>query len=153
LTDITERQRADAALYTLEGGLGDMLAPERDAIGTGDEDARVVLFNAAAEQVFHCSAAEAMGQPFGRFCSEPLWAALTRADRAGAPGGSHPQHRWVLEGLTARRAGGDEFPIEATISQVDVGGRHLSTLILRDITERQRADAALYTLQRANGYL
>jgi PAS domain S-box-containing protein len=41
------------------------------------------------------------------------------------------------EGLTAVRADGDQFPIEATISQVEVGGRNLFTLILRDIDERR----------------
>jgi formate hydrogenlyase transcriptional activator len=153
LTDITERKRAEAALRESEARLSGILASAMDAIVTLDEEARVVLFNAAAEQVFRCSAAEAMGRPFRRFCSESLWAALARQGRAGAPSGSHPQHQWVPEGLTARRAGGDAFPIEATLSQVDVDGRLFSTLILRDVTERQRADAALHTLQRTNGYL
>ena len=51
------------------------------------------------------------------------------------------------------RADGDAFPIEATISQVEVGGRNLFTLILRDIDERKRAEAELRRLQLANVYL
>src|SRR5262249_32671413 len=36
---------------------------------------------------------------------------------------------------------GAEFPIEAAISSIEVGGRRLYTVIYRDITERKRAEA------------
>ena len=42
--------------------------------------------------------------------------------------------------LAAMRADGTEFPIEASISQTIVGGEKLFTSILRDITERKRAE-------------
>jgi two-component system sensor kinase len=48
--------------------------------------------------------------------------------------------RFSLFGL---RAGGEEFPIDASISQVTIGGRKLFTVILRDITQRKRAEEAL----------
>ena len=45
--------------------------------------------------------------------------------------------------LYALRANGEQFPIEATISQVQVAGQKLYTVILRDITERKRAEETL----------
>ena len=45
--------------------------------------------------------------------------------------------------LFAVRSNGEQFPVEATISQVQVGGQKLYTVILREITERQRAEQTL----------
>jgi signal transduction histidine kinase len=69
----------------------------------------------------------------------------------------HREHvqRFGQAGVTMRRMGGDlvlqglradghEFPIDASISHVSVSGRKFYTVILRDITARQKSMEALY---------
>ena len=75
LVDVTDRKRAEA-LRDSEQRLSRILESAMDAIVTMDEEERIVLFNAAAEKVFRCSAAEAVGRPFGRFLSEGFRKAL-----------------------------------------------------------------------------
>src|SRR5262245_44656788 len=144
-TDIDDHKRADQALRESKERLDGIVSSAMDAIITVDEDQRVVLFNEAAERMFGCSAAEALGQPFNRFFPERFREAHTElVRRFGETGGASQ----AMRPLTALRADGAEFPIEAAISKVEVGGRKLYTLILRDITERKQAEAECEQLAR-----
>src|SRR5438477_13039195 len=49
----------------------------------------------------------------------------------------------TLGALWALRADGEEFQIEASISQIETRGKKLFTVILRDVTERKQAEAEL----------
>jgi PAS domain S-box-containing protein len=146
MEDVSERQQAEQALHVSQERLAAIIGTAMDAIITLDEEQRVVLFNAAAEKIFGCPAAEVIGQPIDRFIPE-----RSRGDH-----GRHVQ-KFGATGATARsmyspatlygvRAGGEEFPIEATISQATTGGKQLYTVILRDITHKKQAEelAALY---------
>src|SRR5262249_52827797 len=50
-------------------------------------------------------------------------------------------------------ADGTEFPVEASLSHVDIGGRRLFTLILRDVDQRRRDEEELRKLNLQNAYL
>jgi transcriptional regulator with GAF, ATPase, and Fis domain len=60
---------------------------------------------------------------------------------------------WLPEGHTAIRAGGETFPIEASLSCTQAGDQTLFTLILRDVKERKQAEAEQRRLQGLNRYL
>jgi PAS domain S-box-containing protein len=115
-----------------------------EAVITIDATQRIVMFNPMAENIFRCTAREAIGAPLGRFIPERFRAAhAQQVQRFGETGVSDRQmggRQRVLHGL---RADGEEFPVEASISQIDDIGGKLYTVILRDVTERVRADAAL----------
>lgn len=113
-----------------------------DAIITVDETQRIVLFNAAAESIFRCSAGEAMGARIDLFIPVRFRAEHARhIERFGKTGTTTRRmgRQSVIFGL---RADGEEFPIEASISQATVEGKKLYTVILREITERERVASA-----------
>jgi PAS domain S-box-containing protein len=116
-----------------------------DAILSVDEDQRVVLCNRAAEQMFRCPAAEALGQPLDRFIPARAREAHRRHVEDFASHGTTFRRMGALGELVALRADGQEFSVEASISRADVGGRKLLTVILRDVTDRKRATEALET--------
>ena len=152
LTDITARKRAQEALQRSEERLGGILRSAMDAILLVDGGGTIRIFNPAAERVFGCEATEACGGPIERFLSPEFRAAL--ADCFLCLGGSEGSPRSVFapEGLTAIRATGEVFPVEATISSVDVE-QGLCTIILRDVEERRRAEDELRRLRLEQVYL
>jgi PAS domain S-box-containing protein len=119
-----------------------IIRSSKEAIITVDERQNIVIFNPTAEHVFGCSAREALGASLSRFIPERFRAAHERhVEQFGVTGVSDRQmgKQRVLFGL---RGNGDEFPIEASISQVNDGDNKLYTVMLRDITERVHAENA-----------
>ncbi|HKA53947.1 MAG TPA: sigma 54-interacting transcriptional regulator, partial [Candidatus Binatia bacterium] len=100
-----------------------------------------------------CPAGEALGRELDRFLTEGFMRALDHSLAAFTRGGHTLPYVWAPGGLSARRADGREFPVEATISQVEVGGQQLYTLIVRDLDERRRVEEELRQLHRQNEYL
>jgi len=82
--DITERKRAEEGLRESQARFERVIESAMDAIVSIDETQRVVLFNAAAERMFVCPAAEAVGPAAGPVHS--------RAAAGGAPN-AHPRLR------------------------------------------------------------
>jgi two-component system sensor histidine kinase UhpB len=114
-----------------------------EAIITIDERQKVVIFNPKAEEIFGVSAMDAIGGPLSRFIPERFRGAHAKhVEQFGVTGVSERQmgRQLVLFGL---RSSGEEFPIEASISQIRDASGKLYTVMLRDITERLRADNAL----------
>jgi PAS domain S-box-containing protein len=147
-----ERLRAEAAIREDEERLAGILGSAMDAIVTFDASGTIELFNSAAEKVFRCPAREAIGRPLERFLTDGFRKAVdgsigaSDSNRAGA-------YIWAQGGLSANRADGEEFAVEATLSRAQLRGRTLYTLILRDIEERRRAEQELRQLSLQNEYL
>lgn len=156
LRDTTLRKQTEAewlrmrtALDATQARLAAIVDSAMDAVITVDEEQQIVLFNRAAEQLFHVRREEILGSPLDRL--------IPARFRSG--------HRGHMEafgrtGVTSRRMGdvttlwalradtGEEFPIEASISQASESGRRYFTVILRDITMRKQSEDALRESER-----
>jgi PAS domain S-box-containing protein len=138
-----ERHRAEEALRASESRLTGIIGSAMDAIITIDAEQRITVFNAAAEQMFCCPAADALGHPIDRFVPERFRAVHREHVRAFGQTRTTSRSMASPGTLVARRATGEEFPIEAAISQVEAAGQKLYTVILRDITQRTRLEEEL----------
>ncbi|MGA8868752.1 MAG: PAS domain S-box protein, partial [Candidatus Sulfotelmatobacter sp.] len=141
--DITERKQFEDELRESQARMTGIIASAMDSIITVDSLQHIVLFNAAAERMFRCPAAEALGKPIQRFIPQRFRAGHSGHIRKFGETGVTGRTMGILGALWAVRADGEEFQIEASISQVEAGGKKLFTVILRDITERRRAEEAL----------
>lgn len=139
--DISVRKRAEEALRLSEAKLAGMFAISADAIITIDESQRITAFNAGAEKIFGYSKEELLGASLGILVPERLRARHREhvdrfaggpdvARRMGEPGA----------GIVCRRSNGEEFPADAAISKLDVGGKPILTITVRDITDLKRVE-------------
>jgi PAS domain S-box-containing protein len=123
--------------------LGGIIGSAMDAIIAIDDSQRIILFNAAAEKILACPANEALGGSVERFIPERFRAGHGTRVHGFAESGITNRTLHGLGTLWGLRATGDEFPMEASISKVESGGKKFFTVVIRDITERQRAEEAL----------
>lgn len=131
------------ALTTSERRFANIVNLAPDAIISVDEDQNIRTFNQGAGQIFGYTAAEMLGQPLDRLL--PARAAGAHRGHVrrfiAAPDVSRGMNRGM--GIHGRRKDGSEFPAEASISKVEENGQFQLTVILRDISERERAQQAL----------
>src|SRR5215471_5967937 len=130
--DITERKHLQTELLESQGRIVSFVASAMDAVIAVDDTDKILLFNGAAEKMFDCPRQEAIGSPIERFI--PL------RFRDGAAAAGFPD---ALGTLWALRATGEQFPIEASVSQSNVSGKLSFTVIIRDVTEQKRTEQGL----------
>jgi len=127
-----------------EACLAAIVRTSMEAIISIDAAQHIVLFNPMAEGLFGIPAREAIGKPLDVLLPERFRAAHALHVRRFGVTGVSDRQMGQQRTLYGQRADGTEFPIEASISQTqDTGGGKLFTVMLRDITERVRAESAI----------
>ena len=143
LRDVTERVEAEREQYRLAARLSGLVESAMDGIITVDEAQKIILYNRAAERIFGWPALQVMGRPLDMLLPKRFRTMHRQhVGQFGSTGVTSRRmgDRTVLLGL---RANGEEFPIDASISQVDTPEGKLFTVILRDITQRMQAQEEL----------
>jgi PAS domain S-box-containing protein len=148
LRDVTERSASEDALVESRRRMEGIVASAMDAIITVDEEQKIMLFNPAAERMFGCPAEAALGSAITRFIPTRYRDGHDEHIRRFHEAGVTNRRMGALGAISGLRASGEEFPIEASISQVTIGGQRLSTVILRDITERRTNEESRTLLAR-----
>ena len=117
-----------------------------DGIVTIGEDGLVVFANAAVERIFGHSARELIGQPLTRLMP-PALADRHRASFARYLGTGEKRMAWEGVQVPAIHSSGRELTIEMSFGEFSINGRRLFTGVLRDITDRRRAEIELKRAQ------
>jgi PAS domain S-box-containing protein len=119
-----------------------------DAIVAIDAQQNIVIFNRAAEHMFGMPAAEALGRPLAKLL--PLRFRDMHVQHLQRFMSSQVRSRTMTEGIDiiGLRCDGTEFPIESTLAQTVIGGHPQLTAVLRDVTERRRAEHRLHELNQ-----
>lgn len=110
-----------------------------DGIVSVDDTQRIVLYNRAAERMFGWSADEIRGKSLDLLLPERYRNGHNQQVRRFGATGTTSRRMGDNTVLYALRRDGSEFPIEASISQLQTPEGKLYTVILRDVTERVRA--------------
>lgn len=146
MIDITDRKKAEMEAKTAyeelenrEAILEGITHAAKDAIVLVDSAGNIVQWNPAAERIFGYSAGEIVGRPVYLLMTRDVhgWHKEVFSGLAASAGASsfhtHAEH-------SSQRKDGSEFPAEISVSQVEIKGEKFVTLIIRDITERKKAE-------------
>ncbi|HEY9228012.1 MAG TPA: PAS domain S-box protein, partial [Gemmatimonadaceae bacterium] len=135
-----EQSASADLLRQSEAKFSGILGIAADAIITVDQAQRIVHFNQGAEHIFGYHAPDVVGRHLGLLIPARYRGAhdqhLERFARS-PEGARQMGERREIFGL---RSSGIEFPAEASISKLVAPDGILFTVVLRDITERKRAE-------------
>lgn len=139
IQDITERVRAEREAQERECYLRLLFANVIDAIIIIDQRGIIETFNHAAERIFGYRSEEAIGRNLSLLMPDPHRSAHDGYLHAYAMRGESHTLEQNRE-LTAQRRNGELFTIELRVSQISHHGETRFIGLVRDITERKRAE-------------
>ncbi len=148
-TDITQHTRMEDELRASQEKLAGILALASDAFISIDAEQHITLFNKQAERVFGYSEAEVLGQPL-RMLLPSRYAALHETHVHAFTDSPIATRRMNPDGkIFGKRKDGSEFPIEASISRLQLGDEIIFTVMLRDISLQLETQQELEKLSSA----
>ncbi len=152
IRDVTDRKRAEETLRRSEHQFRALFENSPDAIVVTDSQGRIREMNARVEQFFGYTRAELLGQPVDILVPE-------RFRR------SHPQYRQEYDvrprtrpmgtglELCGLRKDGTEFPVDIMLSPADTTEGRVILSVIRDLTEKIRAQMELERREHEKRYL
>jgi PAS domain S-box-containing protein len=119
-----------------------------EAIIVIDADQRIRVFNRGAEHIFGYAAAEVIGKPLEQLIPTRFARRHRQQVRQFYQSSTTSRRIGECQEVSGLRKNGSEFPAEATIARSAADGEATMMVILRDISERKQAEAAILTHNR-----
>jgi len=145
--DISERKRAEEALQESEEKYRELINTSVDGVISVNPQMKIILWNPGAESMFGYSEKEMLGQSLLKLAPERYRKAKERGFVEFRKVGLGPVVGKTLE-FEGLRKDGTKFPIELSVSSRKIGKTYIATAIVRDITDRKRAEEALGRSER-----
>ena len=150
--DFSERRKTEEALRQSEARFRTLFESSPDAIIATNQKGQITEANSQVEEFFGYSRAELIGQPVEMLIPERFRNA-------------HPHHRKEYNeqprtrlmglglDLHGRRKDGTEFPVDIMISTVESADGRIILSVIRDLSEKMRAQEDLDRTEREKRYL
>jgi len=127
--------------------LAALLESASQAIISIDQAGRVVLANRRTEEMFGYSAEELLGQRIELLLPESFRSSHTR-QRDGYFASPHARPMGIGMDLSGRRRDGTEFPVEVSLSYVEIEDGLFAIAFVSDIGQRKRLEEQLMHAQK-----
>ncbi|HSO73895.1 MAG TPA: PAS domain S-box protein, partial [Blastocatellia bacterium] len=147
--DVTDRKLVEELLRSSEARLTGILGLASEAVISMDEARRIILFNGAAEKIFGYASQEILGEPLDVLLPERFRQAHVQHISAFSRSADVTRTMGARSEVFARRKDGTEFPAEASVSKLEVGGEKIFTVMLREISDRKKSQDEMKGLNEA----
>lgn len=146
--EISDRERAEAALRQSEETLRAITNAANDAIVLMDSDGRISYWNPAAERIFGYSVKETIGNDLHLLLApQEFHDAYRQGFEKFMKMGRGPAVGKTVQ-FTAIRKDGTRFPIEVSTSSIKINKEWHAAGIIRDISERIKMEEELWRAQK-----
>jgi PAS domain S-box-containing protein len=151
--DVTAAGEAELELRLSREKYRGIVSISADAVITIDEQQRILDFNDGAAAIFGWTAAEVAGQPLDMLIPESVRESHRRHVVRFGEGEVAARHMGERREIAGLRKDGTTFPADASISKLDVNGKRIYAVVLRDVTAQHRAVRGQRFLARAGALL
>lgn len=132
----------------LQTSLLGMLEAAPDAIVVVDPAGQIVMVNSQAQRLFDQPASALVGESI-EVLVPPRYRAQHAGHRAGYFGDPRKREMGTNLELAGLRGDGSEFPVEISLSPIEIGGATFAMAAIRDVTSRRKTEAKFRGLLEA----
>ncbi|MDD5330186.1 MAG: PAS domain S-box protein [Sulfuricella sp.] len=144
--DIASRLEGEKALHESEEKFRLISTAAMDAIVILGPEEEITYWNPAAANIFGYQPGEALGRNLHELLAPPRHRDQSRRGFARFRESGEGALIGKTSEITALRKGGEEFPIELSISAISIKGRWHALGIIRDIGQRKKAEEQIHHL-------